>query len=107
MQRAFRLARNVAVFLAVVVLFGTSWVLHEQSWMPLEGREALAARVERGGSPLDYTQVARLWQSELSAKRHVTERDRALSRILLGVGLLVVVTAAGTALGSRRVARMA
>lgn len=104
MRRPFASITTVALVAAAVVLLGTGLVLRENGRHRFEGRDAFAARVERSERPMNPKLIVAHWRSEIAAQRFIADRDRLLSRVLLGSTLLVVLALAGSQWEARRAA---
>lgn len=105
MHRPLAWISTAALIVAAVLVVGAGLLLRHGTRIPVEGRDAFAARVERGDRPMAPREIAAHWRSELATRQSLLERDRLLSRILLGTGALVLLAGAGHGAAARRQAQ--
>lgn len=102
MRRPSSILSNAALIVAAVVLLGSSFLLWQNTRIPFGGRDAFAARVERGDRPMAHRELVAQWRAEIAAQQHISNRDRLLSRVMLACGVLVIAAIGTSALASRQ-----
>ena len=101
MRRPSAVLSTVTLIVTAIVLLGSSFLLWQNTRIPFNGRDAFAARVGRGDRPMDHREIVAQWRSEIAAQQHISNRDRLLSRVMLGCGVLVIAALATSAVASR------
>lgn len=95
MRRDLSSRWTVASLLAALLVLSAGWLLHHGTRTPVEGRAAFAARIERGDRPMPASEIAAHWRSDLAVRQSYLERDRWLSRVLMGTGVVVLLAGLG------------